>query len=208
MTLPGISFRQALRLGLARGRAVHAIRPEGRAVHPRLRRGAQDHVLHVRLPVRHRRPYQGRQDPLHRGQPRPSGQSRRAVRQGLGRHHAALCAGAAQRAAEARRPARLRRIPGDLLGRGAGDRHRLARRRAPVRPEEARLLHRPRPVAVADRLLGAAVRHAELCRAWRLLLGQHGGGRHHDDRRRVLGVRRARLGPHQAVRDVRRRRGP
>ena len=86
--------------------------------------------------------------------------------------------------------------------------HRLARRRAPVRPEEARLLHRPRPVAIADRLLGAAVRHAELRRAWRLLLGQHGGGRHHDDRRRVLGIRRARLGAHQAVRHVRRRRGP
>ncbi len=84
---------------------------------------------------------------------------------------------------------------------------RLARRRAPIRPEEARLLHRPRPVAIADRLLGAAVRHAQLCRAWRLLLGQHGGRRHHDDRRRVLGIRRAGLGPHQAVRDVRRRRG-
>ena len=34
------------------------------------------------------------------------------------------------RAAEARRPARLGRVRGDLLGRGAGDRHRLARRRA------------------------------------------------------------------------------
>ena len=35
-----------------------------------------------------------------------------------------------RRAAEARRPARLRRVPGDLLGRGAGDGDRLARRRA------------------------------------------------------------------------------
>ena len=76
-----------------------------------------------------------------------------------------------------------------------------------TRSEEARLLHRARPVAVADRLLGAAVRHAELCRAWRLLLGQHGGGRHHDDRRRLLGVRRAGLGAHEAVRHVRRCRG-
>ena len=35
-------------------------------------------------------------------------------------------AGAAARAAPARRPARLRRVQGDLLGRGAGDRDRLA----------------------------------------------------------------------------------
>ena len=38
---------------------------------------------------------QGRAHPLHRGQPRPPGQPRRAVRQGLGRDHAALLAGAA-----------------------------------------------------------------------------------------------------------------
>ena len=98
-------------------------------------------------------------------------------------------------AAAAGRPARLRRIPRDRLGRGAAT--------APpagcgdVRntdPKQARLLHRPRPVAGADRLVGAAVRHAELRRAWRLLLGQHGGGRHLHDRRLVLGIRRARLG--------------
>ena len=33
--------------------------------------------------------------PLHRGQPRPSGQQGRALRQGCGRHHAALLAGPA-----------------------------------------------------------------------------------------------------------------
>ena len=33
-------------------------------------------------------------------------------------------------------------------------------------------------------------------RAWRVLLGQHGGGRHLHDRRLVLGIRRARLGAH------------
>ena len=37
---------------------------------------------------------------------------------------------AAARAAEARRPARLRRVRGDLLGRGARDRDRLAQGRA------------------------------------------------------------------------------
>ena len=76
------------------------------------------------------------------------------------------------------------------------------------RPQEARLLHRPRPEPVADRLVGHAVRHAQLCRARRLLLGQHGGGRHVHLRRLVLGVRRHRLGPHPLFHAVRRRRGP
>ena len=76
------------------------------------------------------------------------------------------------------------------------------------RAREARLLHRPRPVAELHRLVGAAIRHAELRRPWRLLLGQHGGGRHLHDGRRVLGIRRARLGAHQALHDLRRRRGP
>ena len=44
---------------------------------------------------------------------------RRALRQGRRRHHAALLAGPAARAAAARRPARLGRVQGDLLGRGA-----------------------------------------------------------------------------------------
>ena len=132
----------------------------------------------------------------------------RALRQGLGRDHAALFAGAARRAAASDRPARLGRIQGNLLGGGARHRVGLALRRARGRSEEARLLHRPRPVAVADRLLGAAVRHAQLFRAWRVLLGQHGRRRHHDHRRGVLGVRRAGLGPDKALHHVRRGRGP
>ena len=76
------------------------------------------------------------------------------------------------------------------------------------RPAQARLLHRPRPEPGADRLVGEPVRHAELCRAWRLLLGQHGGRRHLHDRRLVLGVRRAGLGPHPLFHAVRLRRGP
>ena len=61
---------------------------------------------------------------------------------------------------------------------------------------------------VADRLVGEAVRHAQFRRAWRLLLGQHGGGRAVHDRRQLLGIRRAGLGAHQVPADVRRRRGP
>jgi anaerobic selenocysteine-containing dehydrogenase len=49
---------------------------------------------------------------------------------------------------------------------GSGSRHR---------PEEAGLVHRPRPEPGADRLVAQAVRHAQLCRPRRLLLGQHGG---------------------------------
>ena len=98
-----------------------------RAVEASSRRSPQDHLLHVRLPLRHQRPHQGRQDPLHRGQPRPSGQQWRSVRQGVGRDHAALCAGAAARAADADRATGLRRIQGNLLGRGAGTGDGLAR---------------------------------------------------------------------------------
>ena len=47
------------------------------------------------------------------------------------------------------------------------------------------------------RLVGQAVRHAEFRRAWRVLLGQHGGRRPVLRRRRLLGIRRARLGPHE-----------
>jgi anaerobic selenocysteine-containing dehydrogenase len=56
------------------------------------------------------------------------------------------------------------------------------------------LFHGARPEPVNDRLVGAGVWHAELCRPWRLLLGQHGSCRHLHDGRRLLGVRRAGLG--------------
>ena len=74
-------------------------------------------------------------------------------------------------------------------------------------PKKARLLYRPRSKPVIDRVLGDAVRHPEFRGAWRVLLGQHGGGRDVHDRRQLLGIRRARLGAHKAVPDVRRRRG-
>ena len=152
---------------------------------------------------------QRRAGPLYRGQQDSSGEPRRALRQGRRRHHAALLAGAAAQAAEARRRARRRRVRRDRMGRGA-------RRSRPswldaIRrsdPQETRLLHRPRPEPVADRLVGGAVRHAQFRRPWRLLLGQHGRRRALHDRRLVLGVRRAGLGAHQILHDVRRRRGP
>ncbi len=174
----------------------------------RLRRGQADHLLHVRLPLRHRRAHRRRQGPLHPGQQAPPGQSRRDLRQGQRRHHAALQPGAAQEAAAPGRRARRRRFPRDRMGGGAFDRERAAREDPRHRSEAPRLLHRPRPVAVADRLVGAAIRHAELRRAWRLLLRQHGGRRALHDRRLVLGVRRAGLGPHKILHALRRRRGP
>ena len=106
------------------------------------------------------------------------------------------------------RAARIGRVRGDHLGRGAGPRRLLAPPHPRDRARETRLLHRPRPVAELHRLVGAAIRHAELRRPWRLLLGQHGGGRHLHDGRRVLGIRLARLGAHQALHDLRRGRGP
>ena len=76
------------------------------------------------------------------------------------------------------------------------------------RPEEVRLLHRSRPDAGADRPFRPAVRHAQLCGARRLLLGQHGGRDDLHDRRLVLGIRRPRPRARQIVRDDRHRRGP
>ena len=111
-------------------------------------------------------------------------------------------------AAEAGRRARRLRVRGDRLGRGARHRQRVARPDPRRRSAQARLLHRPRPEPGADRLVGEPVRHPELRRAWRLLLGQHGGGRHLHDRRLVLGVRRAGLGAHPLFHAVRLRRGP
>jgi anaerobic selenocysteine-containing dehydrogenase len=56
----------------------------------------------VCLPLRHQGVAGRREDPLHPGQPRPSGQPGRALREGCERDHAALLAGAAAQAAAAR----------------------------------------------------------------------------------------------------------
>ena len=74
--------------------------------------------------------------------------------------------------------------------------------------EEVRAVHRARPDAGAHRPVRAPVRHPELRRARRLLLGQHGRGHDLHHRRLVLGVRRPGPRARQAVRHARHRRGP
>ena len=100
---------------------------------------------------------------------------RRAVRQGLRRHH------------EHYSPARLTKPLLRTGERGAGDFKEIEWEEAlalatqwlgdirATEPRKLALLHRPRPEPVLHRLVGQAVRHAQLRRAWRLLLGQHGG---------------------------------
>ena len=75
-------------------------------------------------------------------------------------------------------------------------------------PGKAGIFHRARSVAKLYRLVGASLWHAQLGRAWRVLQREHGGGGHLHHGRRVLGIRPARLGPHQAVHPVRRGRRP
>ena len=182
--------RRAARLFFAAGSRRH--------FSPGVRRGQVHDLLHVRLPLRHQSAPEGRRHPLHRGQPRSSGQPRRDLRQGRLRHHAAGLAGKAGKAAAAGRRARLGRVPRNRMGGGDRDGGRVAVGDPRHRSEKARLLYRPRSEPVVDRLLGGAVRHPEFRRAWRLLLGQHGGRRHVHPRRQLLGVRRARLGAHPA----------
>ncbi len=95
----------------------------------------------------------------------------------------------------------------DQLGAGLRDPDGAAGEDPRDRPEEVRALHRPRPDAGADGAVRAAVRHAELRRARRLLLGQHGRRDDLHDRRVVLGVRRARPRPREALLHDRHRRG-
>ena len=112
-------------------------------------------------------------------------------------------------AAAAGRRARRRRVPRDRMGRGARDRDRAGwRRSAPTDPKKLAFFT-------------GRDQSQSLTGLWATQFGTpnyaaHGGfcsvnmaaGRHVHDRRQLLGVRRARLGAHQAVRDVRRRRGP
>ena len=135
----------------------------------------------------------------------------RDLRQGLVRHHEAVLAGAADQAADAqaRQPSAARATS----SRSAWDEafsllEERLREDPRDRPEAVRAVHRPRPDAGADRPLRPAVRHAQLRRARRVLLGEH--GRRHDlhHRRLVLGVRRPGPRAGQAVRDDRHRRGP
>src|SRR5450759_3042696 len=71
----------------------YATRSSG-SEHTDRRRGENHDVLHVRVPLRYPRASEGRPRPLHRRQSEASGQSGRDLREGLGRDHAALLAGA------------------------------------------------------------------------------------------------------------------
>ena len=168
------------------------------------------HLLHVRLPLRHPRPSQGRPHPLHRGQPRPPGQPGRALRQGLGRHHAARtrrrgCSAPLLRVGE-RGSGEFEEIE---LGRGARDRDRSG----------CRAIRATDPKKLA--FFTGRDQSQALTGWWAPQFGTpnfaaHGGfcsvnmaaAGHLHLRRLVLGVRRAGLGAHPLLHAVRRRRGP
>ncbi len=190
----------------------HTIGPHVRA---RRRHLAQDlgrdqdhHLLHVRLPLRDQSLSQGRHRQIYRRQSRSPRKQGRDLRQGCGRHHAALFARKAVEAADPGGRARFRRIPRNRVGRGTAHRDPVALRNPQHRSQEARLLHRPRPEPGPHRLVGGAIWNAKLCRPWRLLFGQHGRRRALHLRRLLLGVRRARLEIHQILFALRRGRRP
>ncbi len=174
--------------------------PKTRAARPPRSRQADrrqrqdDDLLHVRLPLRHPRA-------LKDGRVRYiDGNPEHPVNRGV------ICAKGSAGIMQHYSPARLSKPLLRVGERGNGEFREIewdealelattvARRHPRTRPGRARVLHRPRPVAGADRLVGAAVRHDQLRRARRLLLGQHGRGRHVHARRQLLGIRRTRLG--------------
>ena len=188
---PPASKRKLIRLG--------SCPPRGRPMPPPddadTRRDPQDHLLHVRVPLRHPRPPARRRGPLHRRQPRPPDQQGRDLRQGLVGHHEAVFAGAADAAAAAQgrapsaAPASSSRSPGTRRSRCSKS---ASRRSAPTDPKKFALFTGRDQMQALTGLVRAPVRHAQLRGARRLLLGEH--GRRHDlhDRRLVLGVRRPR----------------
>ena len=113
---------------------------------------------------------------------------------GCGRHHAALFAGPAVRS---RCCGSASAAPANFAESNGRRRLRLATAwlsdvRSTDPSKLAFFTGRDQSQAL-DRLVGDAVRHAQLRRPWRLLLGQHGGRRALHLRRLVLGIRRARL---------------
>src|SRR5262249_55708758 len=134
--------------------------------------GQVHHLLHVRVPLRHQGDAGRPPRAVHPGEPRSSGQPGRTVRERLGRHHEAVLGGEAPAAAPAgpRRRAWRGKVRTDLLGPSPQPAHRAPQGDPRERSEEARVLYGPRPDAGADRAVGAAVRHAELGGARRVLL--------------------------------------
>src|SRR5690606_6477347 len=108
-------------------------------------------------------------------------------------------AGTPEGALETCGSARLRRVPGNQLGRGDGAGHEVARRGPRERSQPTRLLHWPRSVPGTDGVVRSAIRHPKLRRPRRVLLGQHGRGWALYLWRLVLGVWRAGLGAHEVL---------
>ena len=124
------------------------------------------------------------------------------------RHYEAVLAGAPDQAAATQAGRRTRQlgVRGDQLGRSFRDADRTPAGNPRNRSAPLRALHRPRPDAGADRVVRQTVRHAELRRARRLLLGQHGRRADLYHRRFLLGIRRPRSRALATVRHARHRR--
>ena len=89
---------------------------QGGIISSRIGGDQENDLLHVRLPLRHRRASQGWAGAVHPGQPGSPRQSRRAVRKGFGRDAAPGIAGQTDFAAQANRAQGKRRIQADILG--------------------------------------------------------------------------------------------
>ena len=155
-------------------------------------RDQDDDVLHVRVPLRHPRAPARRRGALYRRQSRASVEPGRHLRERFVRNHEAVFARTAHAAADAQagRRARRRAVRAGVVGGRVRRARKASRAPARHRPEALRAVHRPRPDAGTHRPVCKTVRYAELCRAWRVLLGEHGGRDDLHDRRLVLGIRR------------------
>ncbi len=175
----------------------------GRASHRHLaadrRHGEDHHLLHVRLPLRHQSPHEGRKGPLHRGQPRSPGEQGRTLRQGSAGIMTQYSPARLQKPLMRVGERGYRRVPRDRMGRGAAHRHDVALRDPRHRSEEARFFTGRDQSQALTGWWAAQFGTPNYGGAWRLLLGQYGGGRALHDRRLVLGVRRAGFGRARAI---------
>ena len=157
------------------------------------------------MPLRHQRPFARWRSALHRRQSPSSAEPGRDLRQGCVGHHEAVFARAADAAVAAQSGRRTRRggIRTHQLGRSVSRDGRAPRAPARYRSEKIRAVHRTRSDASVDRPIRGPVRHTQLRRARRFLLGEY--GRRHDlhHRRLVLGIRRPRSGAREAFCDDR-----